>query len=135
MIPKLQSVLSERGDCLAACLSSLLEIPLEDVPRFHELDDAEWWLDMQAWLSSLGYQFVLVALPENMPWFSLYDSVECMMIGKTANGVLHAVCGECRGEQFLCTFDPLTGEKPRIESIDFVGFLIPRFVKPRQTNN
>jgi len=126
MIPALQR---DNQECLSACLSSLLEIKIEDVPRFHEMDDASWWAALQDWLCSMGLQFVMVSLPENMPWFQISYSVECLLIGHTESGVNHAVVGRCEGDQFICTFDPLTGGPPRIASIEYVAFLMPRITR------
>jgi hypothetical protein len=48
----------ERGDCLPACLASLLEIGIEDVPVPHS-DDVHWWDAVQAALKPHGYHFVI----------------------------------------------------------------------------
>lgn len=43
------------GDCFRACVASILEIPLLDVPHYHETGtDERWWEKFQAWLSSRG---------------------------------------------------------------------------------
>jgi hypothetical protein len=46
----------ERGDCWPACLASLLEVPLEDVPIPH--DDRHWWDVTQEALAPHGYEAV-----------------------------------------------------------------------------
>ena len=34
MIPVMQTVFGDNGNCMQACVASLLELPLEDVPQF-----------------------------------------------------------------------------------------------------
>lgn len=45
-------------DCISACLASVLEIPLKEVPRFFEIagaDETEWWRAIKAWLATRGW--------------------------------------------------------------------------------
>lgn len=49
-----------RGNCYAACWASILEIPLEEVPRFEELpDDGSWFMVTRRWLRTKGLQLVV----------------------------------------------------------------------------
>jgi hypothetical protein len=46
------------GNCFSACVASLLEIPLDDVPYFMGDDvagDDKWWEKFGAWLLPRGY--------------------------------------------------------------------------------
>ncbi|HMY20843.1 MAG TPA: hypothetical protein PKA58_31180 [Polyangium sp.] len=52
MIPVDQSVFHERGDCMSACIASILELPLEEVPHFAKYDD--WRERLDAWLRDRG---------------------------------------------------------------------------------
>ena len=47
MIPVMQTFThGERGDCLRACVASLLELPIEDVPNFAAIPgDGKWFND------------------------------------------------------------------------------------------
>jgi hypothetical protein len=45
------------GDCFAACLASVLEIPLERVPVFHS---GEWWGRYQDWAEPLNLRLVWI---------------------------------------------------------------------------
>jgi hypothetical protein len=40
------------GNCFQACMASLLELPLEEVPDFMAADP--WWPAMEAWLAPRG---------------------------------------------------------------------------------
>lgn len=56
MKPVFQTVIDEvRGNCLPACIASLLEWHIDDVPHF--LDRITWLRQYQSWLGGLGYQF------------------------------------------------------------------------------
>lgn len=65
MIPVYQKVAgSERGDCYSACVASLLELRLEQVPNFHDLmqhEDAEWGYVVSKWLRAWGYWHIIVS--------------------------------------------------------------------------
>jgi hypothetical protein len=52
-----------RGDCFKACVASVLERPLAEVPHFVDLqeDVGYYWLDLtNGWLRNQGYPFTLV---------------------------------------------------------------------------
>lgn len=61
MIPVKQTTFGDgqegrpHGNCLSACLASMLEIPVEDVPVFVKSDS--WFKDMCKWLVKNGYEF------------------------------------------------------------------------------
>jgi len=49
----------DEGNCFPACLASLLEIPLEDVPHFHKkYDDDDAHIHIVKWLLSHGRIYV-----------------------------------------------------------------------------
>lgn len=56
----------ERGDCYSACLASILELPLAEVPRFCEVDDdvdrLEW---EQSWLAERGLYVAAMVLSDD----------------------------------------------------------------------
>lgn len=48
-----------RGNCLAACVASLLEMPITEVPNvevFYHIDEPFYWEVLWRWLGSYGYQ-------------------------------------------------------------------------------
>jgi hypothetical protein len=48
-----------RGNCLAACIASLLEMPISEVPNIETLygiDDNYYWEVLWRWLGHLGYE-------------------------------------------------------------------------------
>lgn len=49
----------ERGDCWSACLASILEVAIEDVPVPHSDDpESHWWDTTQQALAPHGYEAV-----------------------------------------------------------------------------
>lgn len=69
MKPIDQTRFGEDGNCLAACLASLLEVPLDAVPEFGH-DPANACLN--EWLRPLGFYAVTLHGPQEAggePWF------------------------------------------------------------------
>lgn len=52
----------ERGDCWSACIASLLEIPLSEVPHFvrHDSQD-EINAEMAAWMGRRGFLYLTIS--------------------------------------------------------------------------
>ena len=53
MRPVKQTKFGTQGNCLAACLASLLSLPLEQVPEF---PGNTWFNDLYLWLLDQGYR-------------------------------------------------------------------------------
>lgn len=49
---------NELGNCVAACVASILELPLKEVPNFCIKET--WWNDLKEWLTKRGYLFCYV---------------------------------------------------------------------------
>lgn len=51
--------MTERGNCFAACIASLVEVPLNYVPNIEELFECYPWFDVLcAWLEEQGFEFI-----------------------------------------------------------------------------
>lgn len=62
MIPVTQTITGDKkGNCLAACVASILELPIEQVPNFCG-DFEEWILALHNWLKPMGLGVVFVKL-------------------------------------------------------------------------
>jgi hypothetical protein len=49
-----------KGNCFAACVASILDLPIESVPNFCcDFTDDTWWAELKAWLRPRGC----------VPWF------------------------------------------------------------------
>jgi hypothetical protein len=63
MIPVMQTDLTrEGGNCFSACLASMLEISIDEVPTFKTDDAGYWWDKVQEWLATRGYFGIDVGL-------------------------------------------------------------------------
>lgn len=62
-----QTVLGPKGNCMSACLASILELPIDAVPNFFDSGqtDQEWNDALTSWLRTHGLAIItLVATPE-----------------------------------------------------------------------
>lgn len=56
------------GNCYASCWASILEIPLEEVPKFEDLPpDGSWFMSTRRWLESIGYKLGMTHDIEGFP--------------------------------------------------------------------
>lgn len=68
MKPVFQRIYSTTdGDCFAACIASILELPIEDVPNFVDGTDPDWWQTATCWLFARGYLGVWLQNPDLKP--------------------------------------------------------------------
>lgn len=119
---------TEVGNCLNACLASILEIPLESVADFHLIpDNGEWWIAVQEWAKSVGFQLLYIPLTPHVTFFQMPEEPLCIGVGRTLKGNPHAVVGQMRGGldnmDFMQLHDPM--DNNGIENVDAVIYLIP----------
>lgn len=76
------------GNCMSACIASLLDLPIKDVPNF--LVHGDMMRAMSSWLRPRGLDPVLFE-PKGL-WNGPAD-VPCIHVGATARGEVHAVVG------------------------------------------
>lgn len=85
-----QTELGNTGNCFSACLASLFGVPLDTVPNFAKLGEANWGKNINAWLKDKGYGMIFVSTnPENL---ASYPGI-LIVAGYTqrSKDVLHAV--------------------------------------------
>lgn len=51
------------NDCARACVASIFDLPIADVPHFVEVAGSRWRLELMAWLKATRPEFVMVELP------------------------------------------------------------------------
>lgn len=133
MKPVRQTRISPKGNCLAACISSLLGIKIEEIPDFIAMEDDGtgnypiFWLEMQAFLSKRNLFFLEIQLG-NIPWMPLPYDVFGIAIGLLPSGSPHAIIVKCEGSNFEPVFCPL-GKNPDEYNefvIERICFLVPR---------
>jgi len=59
MIKIYQTKFGEEGDCFRACLASILELKIEDVPEFKE-GHGVWYQKYRKWLQQFGLDLLAV---------------------------------------------------------------------------
>lgn len=98
---------TQAGDCFCACLASILELPLRDVPRFFEGAAAGTPLTramedhIQQWFARKGLTLMFLPIMARSTGQALtvfggrYPTLYYVLVGQTKKGVNHAVvcCG------------------------------------------
>ena len=97
MIPVMQSNLSStEGDCFAACVASILEVSLSDIPNFMLQKGDKWWDHYNKWLlenyNCVAFNFELDS-NNREEWISLCieSNLYCMGTIKCSNRLIHSV--------------------------------------------
>lgn len=102
MIPVDQTVLHapedrQYGNCHAACLASLLEILIEEIPSYVEEfeDDVKYWKACMDYLVTQGYWILLVNLPVFWSsWTGKGSEAYHIISGMSPRGFSHSVIGK-----------------------------------------
>lgn len=70
MKPVMQTVTGPAGNCMSACLASILELPIEAVPNFCEAgpDDSDYWNACRAWLRQFGLGIITLSFTSPAQW-------------------------------------------------------------------
>lgn len=81
-----------KGNCFSACVASILEIGIEDVPHFCEENKGTWFVDCAEWLTTKGYGCINIGWEEASNFFP----INCWLIvcGDSWYGSKHAVIGK-----------------------------------------
>jgi hypothetical protein len=125
MIPVTQTRTGINGTCFTACLASILEIPVWEIPEF-STDDNLFLQQVQEFLATRGLYYVQV-LPEDPTIQSAFRSgtVWSTVEGVSPRGGQHA-CVARNGEIY---FDPhpQDGTGRGLVSVQCYGLLCKRF--------
>lgn len=91
--PQTQTIFgSENGNCFAACVASILNLPVEEVPNFCALEN--WVERTNDWLAPRGFFFLSVSIPEEEAvLLHLKRAGYHLIMGEAARGCLHSVVG------------------------------------------
>lgn len=72
MKPVMQTVFTmTRGDCFSACVASILEIELVEVPFFNDDPVEEWWSRFKSWLATRDLDATYYQSPEPQPGYTI----------------------------------------------------------------
>lgn len=84
-----------RGNCIAASIASVLELPINQVPNFVADPTDDWWAELQRWLlERTGCQ--LLALPADVARREVqhtWPGTWCLLSYSNGAGVVHACVG------------------------------------------
>lgn len=114
MKPVIQTVYGEsKGNCMSACIASLLELEIDEVPCFVRDYQNKWYEAMQEWLGKKGIMLLRICLPkeyntgEDIRFDPLPDCL-CMATGQSPRGKFgHTVVGRVdKGFNFEMLHDP-----------------------------
>lgn len=131
MKPVTQRVISNRnGDCHAACIASLLELPIEAMPDFFADDPPSPYKRRTEWLQARGLQeayFLVGSFPP--PYGYAILSVKSAVFP----GLTHAVVWDGEGSEWGRIVHNPNPEDPRgvnIPNDDWVGFWVLALLDP-----
>lgn len=78
----------DAGNCLQACIASLFDLPLDEVPHFIRVPD--WWEALNNWLGERGLYVMDYPTDAGLPWMAGYQ----LIYGKSPRGDFnHIVVG------------------------------------------
>jgi hypothetical protein len=104
---------SKRGDCLRACMASLFELPLEEVPHFVASDN--WFGLWIEWLNERGFgiwQARISTHEDDKTRLTGYPSQGTMWLATVLSPRIKAKCRSCEGAGFVWSeYDYEKGER------------------------
>ena len=122
MTPVEQTIIGEHGNCFAACLASLMEIPIEQVMCAQEAHESgkSWTQELSRWLAPFGLSYIEVK-PEGIDYVWLSRCGYHMIGGDSPRGTVggHSVIG-LNGKIY---FDPHPTRAGLTKITDY-GFLV-----------
>lgn len=139
MIPVTQTLFgdgedgSRPGNCLQACIASIFELPLDDVPHFVEFK-SQWYDKFNAFLAEHDLWPIELSCDHHLPTDSYFkDAGYYLAGGKSPRGIMHSVVYH-NGE---LAHDPHPKGGGLVEFVDITVF-VKRFEKqevPWTTNS
>jgi hypothetical protein len=96
-----------RGDCFRACVASILELPIEDVPHFVAIEK-DWWGEVQRWLAKWDLFALWIRVGEDFMLGWPAETTYCILNGESprAKGRKHCVVARLDGWNFEVVHDP-----------------------------
>jgi hypothetical protein len=66
MTPILQTIHGyPHGNCFQACVASIFDLPIEQVPHFMDGDNSQWWEPCRSWAAERGFNACWIAPEES----------------------------------------------------------------------
>jgi hypothetical protein len=103
MKPVFQTIFdSDGGNCLTACIASILELPIDEVPNFAQEHGDNCQNAVEKWLASKGLRFIEIGFSEYQTFCDTFFNCTgeyCILSGpSTYVGRSHAVVGRVSEE-------------------------------------
>ena len=110
------------GNCLSACLSMIMDIPIDDVPVFME-KKSRWYENMKQWIDEQGYYFVDIHLWNHGDGKLMIYPSEFPVItgGYTSRGVVKHSVVVCQAK----VYDPHPSQDG-LKSVDTIYLIIKK---------
>ena len=89
-----------KGDCWRACVATILQLPMDEVPHF--LNEGEWPWNFLEWLDNRKLVWIEFAYPDGLDAYSELWGLHTIVGPSPRGGCDHAVIGK-NGEMI---FDP-----------------------------
>lgn len=107
------------GNCFAACVASIFQMWLHEIPNFCEVGD-EWWAPFEMWCRRLGFQPICLPTPDGCDWALWFAPGQLVIAsGLGARGFAHSVL-YMDGKLF---FDPHPDDSGIASVKDVIAFL------------
>lgn len=91
MKPVMQTVVGPDGDCLPACIASILELPLAEVPHFSRVHGDKWPEGLAAFMLRRRLAPILLEWGDAVAGWVRESGVLCVITGETFHDTLHSV--------------------------------------------
>ena len=75
------------GNCFAACLASILELPIEEIPDYKQ-PEGRWFRNYRKWIKQYGLDLLII---EDISHEDFIPDVCCIVSGTSPRGLMHAV--------------------------------------------
>ena len=122
MKPTLQTTFGLNGNCLLACLASIMEIDIETIPYTNDYDD--WQDELNKWLID-NHNIYLMSIRFDLNSYipAAIHQGYTIGCGKSCNNLMHAVV--CFNKKII--HDPLPNSGLTFENIEYFDILIKFF--------
>jgi len=118
----------KEGNCMNACIASMLDLSIKDTPDFGWGDD--WWTKMRLWLREYGYSPLEFRWPVEQAESDVHifpnDGQICWAVGKSPRGNFkHAILVKWEDGDWRVYHDPHPDKSGLEGPIELIGMLVP----------
>ena len=105
--PVMQTTFNDEGNCLSACIASLYDVPIDDIPMFAD-NESQWVFAMSDWFKKRFGKYVTIIRLDDIRSRNLFQNSYMIACIDTINpkAKRHAVI--VKGDHII--FDPMHGE-------------------------